>query len=87
MAGVRSRRTLTLAHQLSGTLAMKELGQRKKLLYFHLLQYGSLHHSKLSNPLNVTGRADRNLTALTPNLHLGCHKSHLSLGGFKFLPK
>lgn len=65
----------------------KSRGKEKKLLYFHLLKYGSLHHGKLSNPLNVTGRADRNLTALTPNLHLGCHESHLSLGGFKFLPK
>lgn len=83
--GGRSRRTLTLAHQLSGSSAMKKRGQRKdKWHYFHLSQHGSLHHGKLSNPLNVTGCADRNLTALAPNLHLGCHKPHLSFWALSF---
>lgn len=60
MAG---RRTLVLENQLSVTPAMKKMGQRKdKLHYFHLLQYRSLHRSKLSNPLGVTEHADRNLT-------------------------
>lgn len=57
------RRTLVLAHQLSVAPAMKEMGQRKdKWHYFHLLQYRNLRHGKLSNLLDVTGHADRNLT-------------------------
>lgn len=60
MAG---RRTLVPANQLSVTPAMKEMGEREgKWHYFHLLQYRSLRHSQLSNPLDVTGHADRNLT-------------------------
>lgn len=79
MAGARGRRTLTLSHHLS--MLWKSQG-KEKITLFPSVTMQKL--TPLSNPVNAMGRAGGNLTALTPNLHPGCHKPHLSFWALSF---
>lgn len=79
MAGARGRRTLTLCHHLS--MLWKSQG-KEKITLFPSATIQKL--TPLSIPVNAMGCAGGNLTALTPNLHPGCHKPHLSFWALSF---
>lgn len=68
-AGARNRRALTLTHQFCMHIGYEWKSKRKYIALFPHAAIGSLHQGKLSNLINVTELADRNLAALTPNLH------------------